>query len=258
MKQMGISVVINTYNANKHLHEVINAVKDFDEVIVCDMESTDNTVEIAKTFNCKIITYPKGECTIVEPARNFAITQARQPWILVVDADEVVTPDLKKYLYQLTERPDCPSGIYIPRKNYFMGHFMHSYYPDPLLRFFKKENTVWPPTVHSTPIVEGKIERIPPKRMELALIHLANDSIEVIVRKFNDYTDNEVIRKKHKKYGVFALIHRPLVRFIKVYFIKGGFRDGKPGLIRAYFEAYYQVIMVSKMIEARQSKNSDQ
>ncbi len=255
---MGISVIINTYNANKHLHEVINAVKDFDEVIVCDMESTDNTVEIAKTFNCKIITFPKGECTIVEPARNFAITQASQPWILVVDADEVVTPDLKKYLYQLTERPDCPSGIYIPRKNYFMGHFMHSYYPDPLLRFFKKENTVWPPTVHSTPIVEGKIERIPPKRMELALIHLANDSIEVIVRKFNDYTDNEVIRKKHKKYGVFALIHRPLVRFIKVYFIKGGFRDGKPGLIRAYFEAYYQVIMVSKMIEARQSKNSDQ
>ena len=255
---MGISVVINTYNANKHLHEVINAVKDFDEVIVCDMESTDNTVEIAKTFNCKIITYPKGECTIVEPARNFAIAQASQPWILVVDADEVVPPDLTKYLYQLTERPDFPSGIYIPRTNYFMGCFMHIYNPDPLLRFFKKANTVWPPTVHSTPIDEVKIERIPPKRIELALIHLANDSIEVIVRKFNDYTDNEVIRKKHKKYGVFALIHRPLVRFIKVYFIKGGFRDGKPGLIRAYFEAYYQVIMVSKMIEARQSKNSDQ
>ena len=251
---MGISVVINTYNANKHLREVIDAVKDFDEVIVCDMESTDNTLEIAHSFNCNVITFPKGECTIVEPARNFAIAQATQPWILVVDADEIVTPELQKYLYQLIEKSDCPSGVYIPRKNYFMGQFMHSYYPDPLLRFFKKENTVWPPTIHSVPIVEGKIDRIPPRRKELALIHLANDSIEVIVRKFNDYTNNEVIRKKHKNYGAFALIHRPLVRFIKVYLIKGGFRDGKPGLIRAYFEAYYQVIMVSKMIEERQNK----
>ena len=96
---MPISVVINTYNAEKHLSQVLDAVKDFDEVVVCDMESTDNTIGIAREYGCRIVTFPKGNITIVEPARNFAIHQAKHEWVLVVDADEVITPELREYLY---------------------------------------------------------------------------------------------------------------------------------------------------------------
>ena len=64
---MPISVVINTYNAEKHLIQVLDSVKDFDEVVVCDMESTDNTIGIAQSFGCRITTFPKGNITIVEP-----------------------------------------------------------------------------------------------------------------------------------------------------------------------------------------------
>lgn len=69
---MKISVIINTCNASKHLQEVINSVKGFDEVLVCDMESTDNTVEIALENGCRVVTFPKGNHTVAEPARSFA------------------------------------------------------------------------------------------------------------------------------------------------------------------------------------------
>ena len=86
-----ISVVINTYNAERHLLQVINAAKGFDEIVVCDMESTDNTLDIAKGMGCRVVTFEKKDHNIVEPARQFAIEQASFPWVLVLDADEIVS-----------------------------------------------------------------------------------------------------------------------------------------------------------------------
>lgn len=252
---MKISVIINTYNAEKHLEQVLEAVKDFDEIIVCDMESTDSTIEIAQKYQTRIITFPKGEYNIVEPARDFAIQHASSPWVLVVDADEIVTPDLKDYLYSKIKEPNCPSGMYIPRKNYFMGRFMHCHYPDHILRFFKKEGTVWPPIIHVSPIVQGTLYHIPPRKQELAFIHLANDSVSDIVRKTNQYTLNEIEKKKNKKYSILAFLYRPFFRFFKAYILKGGIRDGKAGFIKSCLEGYYQFIMLAKIIESHNQKS---
>lgn len=252
---MKISVIINTYNAEKHLEQVLEAVKDFDEIIVCDMESTDSTIEIAQKYQTRIITFPKGEFNIVEPARDFAIQHASCPWVLVVDADEIVTPDLKDYLYSKIKEPNCPSGMYIPRKNYFMGRFMHCHYPDHILRFFKKEGTVWPPIIHVSPIVQGTLYHIPPRKQELAFIHLANDSVSDIVRKTNQYTLNEIQKKKNKKYSILAFLYRPFFRFFKAYILKGGIRDGKAGFIKSCLEGYYQFIMLAKIIESHNQKS---
>lgn len=246
---MKISVVINTYNASTHLKAVLEAVKNFDEIIVCDMESTDNTLEIAQSYGCRIIHFPRGKHNIVEPARDFAIKQATHPWVLVVDADEIVTPELRQYLYAQIQRPDCPAGIYIPRKNYFLGKFMHCHYPDYILRFFRKEGTTWPPIIHTAPVVQGTLTRIPSNRKNLAFIHLANDSVSDIVRKTNQYTDNEIEKKLHKNYGWAAYLYRPFFRFFKMFILKGGFRDGKAGFIRASLEAYYQFVTLAKITE---------
>ena len=161
MEKGKISVVINTYNASKFLARVLDSVKDFDEIVICDMESTDNTLEIARQYSCKIVTFPKGNISIVEPARQYAIDSASNPWVLVADADEIVTPALRNYLYARITEEDCPDGISIPRKNYFMGRFMHSSYPDYILRFFRKEKTKWPPIIHTSPILDGTICKIP-------------------------------------------------------------------------------------------------
>ena len=144
MKQ-NISVVINTYNASKYLARVLDTVKGFDEVVVCDMESTDDTVAIAKEHNCKVITFPKAEHKSAEPARTFAIQSASSDWVLVVDADELVSEALRSYLYDFIKNPGEVRGLYIPRKNYTMNVCLPSSYPDYQLRFFVKEGTVWPP-----------------------------------------------------------------------------------------------------------------
>lgn len=251
MAKQGISVVINTYNAEKFLPEVLESVKGFDEIVICDMESTDKTVEISKSYGCKVVTFPKANHHSAEPARTFAIQSASCDWVLVIDADELVTGELKDYLYQRINQGGCPAGIWIPRKNYFMGKFMHCHYPDYLLRFFRREGTVWPPYVHTFPIVEGTQERIDKQRKELAFIHLANDSVRDIVRKTNEYTENELEKKKDKHYGASAFIYRPLFRFVKAYLLKGGIRDGKAGFIKACLEGYYQFIMLSKLAEQK-------
>ena len=247
-----ISVVINTYNAEKYLAEVLESVKDFDEMVVCDMDSTDRTVDIARQYGCRVVHFPKGDINIAEPARDFAIHQATHPWVLVVDGDEIVPRPLREYLYNIIKQPDCPDGIYLPRRNYFMGHFMHAVYPDYILRFFRKEGTHWPPTVHSKPIVTGHTEHAP-KHLRLALKHLSNDTLSSRLLKTDIYTDNEVDRKLNRHFGPWAFISRPTHRFIKSYFLKGGFRDGLPGFIYACLEATYQVVMMGKVLE-RQKK----
>ena len=96
-----ISVVINTYNAEKHLEKVLDSVKQFDEIVICDMYSTDKTLEIARKYNCRIVYYKKEP--FVEPARNFAIQSASYEWVLLVDADEVISDELRQYLYNFIQ-----------------------------------------------------------------------------------------------------------------------------------------------------------
>lgn len=246
-----ITVIINTYNAEKHLEHVLESVKHFDEILLVDMESKDQTLTIAQNHGAHILTFPRGEHNIVEPARQFAINHATHEWCLVVDADEIVSPQLHDYLYQIIQQPDCPDGLYIPRKNYFMGRFMYAYYPDYNLRFFRREKTTWPPIIHIQPQVAGSIGHIPANHKELALDHLADDTISQRLQKTDQYTDNELRKKALKHYPPLALIYRPLHRFLKSYFLKKGFLDGTPGFIRSCLDGYYQFIMIAKMFEAR-------
>lgn len=246
-----ISVVINTYNAEQHLQRVLDAVKGFDEVLICDMESTDATLDIARRNGCRIVTFPKADHKSAEPARTFAIQSAACPWVLVVDADEIVTPELRDCLYRRIQEPDCPAGFYIPRLNQFMGKTLTCAYPDYQLRFFIREGTEWPPYVHTFPKVNGRLDYLPKSQRELAFVHLANDTIRTIMEKDNRYSDNDVDKKAHKRYGAGALLWRPFWRFFKCYVMEGGWRDGVRGLIYAGLKGVYQFELVAKMIEKR-------
>ena len=112
------------------MEAVIRSVEGFDEVLICDMESTDGTLDIARRMGCRIITFERKQYSIVEPAREYAIHEAQHEWVLVVDADELVTPELKDYLYRHIQQEGCADGLFIPRKNYFMGRFLRCHYPD--------------------------------------------------------------------------------------------------------------------------------
>lgn len=253
-----ISAIVNTYNAEKYLDRVLESLKGFDEIVVCDMESTDSTIDIAKKHNSKIIIFPKGDIKIVEPARQFAIDNASSEYVIVVDADELVPEKLRDYLYSLVESSKAPAGLWIPRKNYFMGRYMPCYYPDYIFRFLKKEGAIWSPKIHSIPTVDGDVEYIPRKREDLAFIHLADDTYFDCIRKMNNYTENERI-KRANKYKFRQFFYEPFFRFFKSYILKEGFRAGKPGFIHAVFDGMYSFNYLAKMEEdcQNQKKNKD-
>ena len=245
-----ISVVINTYNAREHLERVLESVKDFDEVVVCDMESTDDTREIAARYGCRIVTFPKADHKSAEPARTFAIQSASSKWVLVVDADELVTPLLRDVLYERIARADCAAGYYLPRQNMFMGMFVRDYRFDFQLRFFVREGTEWPPYVHTFPRVQGRVERLRAPK-EARLLHLMDESMHLYMEKMNQYTDNEVEKKLSRGYGTWSLLWRPWWRFFKSYVLDGSFRMGTRGLIRSMMAAVYQYVLVAKILERR-------
>lgn len=219
---MSISVVINTYNASEHLEKVLESVKGFDEVVVCDMESTDDTVKIARRYGARVLTFPKGEHRCCEPARNYAISSAASEWVLVVDDDELVPRKLRQYLYHYTTKKNPAAGLYIPRRNYIMDRFRKATYPDYQLRFMQRDAADWPPHIHSVPEIDGPVGKIPSNRHELALIHMP-PTLNTMLAKLNAYTtaENDVDDEQKEKVTLLKLMWAPTWKFINAYFLKG-------------------------------------
>lgn len=243
-----ISVVINTYNASLYLEEVIDSLSGFDEIVVCDMESTDATTDIARRKGCRVITFEKGDISICEPARDFAIHSARYEWVLVVDADEIVTPQLHDYLYDRIKSEDCPHGLFIPRRNKFMGRYVHSS-PDYQLRFLRRDSAVWPPVIHCIPKIDGRVEKIPNNIKGVHLLHLDDAGISSRLSKLDVYTTYEVPRRADRSYGIASLLFRPLWFFVRSLLFHGGVLDGRRGIIKAYMAGIYQVVLLAKIQE---------
>lgn len=250
MNSPKISVVINTYNAERHLSSVLDSLKDFDEVVVCDMESTDATVAMAQSYGCRVVTFPKGNIKICEPARNFAIQAATHEWVLVIDADEVVLPPLRQHLYFIINQQVTADAYRLPRRNMFLGRYIHSS-PDYQTRFFKKSKVDWPPIIHARPKVDGTIEDIPASRDELCLQHLDDAHLSDRFAKLNTYSNYEVPKRIKKNYSIASLLFRPAWFFVRSFFIQGGWRDGRRGVLRAMQSSVYQIMLLSKLIERK-------
>ena len=242
-----ISVVINTYNESKQLPESLSALNGFDEIVVCDMESTDNTVEIARNFGARIVTFPRGDNNICEVARDFAIHSATNQWVLVVDADEIVTPQLRDYLYDYIKRPDCADALSVPFASLFMGKFS-SIKTERHIRFMNQYKAYWPPIIHSRVKIDGKIGAIKAKK-ELMIQHINDPSMANRINKMNRYSDNEVEKRTGRKYSLSSFLFRPWFFFYKTLILKGSIRDGRRGVMKAYMEMMYQVALLGKHYE---------
>lgn len=245
-----ISVIVQTYNAQRHLDIVLKSLARFDEIVVADMESTDGTVAIARRHGAKVVVYPRGEHRICEAFRDRAVHEAANPWVLVVDADEVVTSALREYLYDEIARDPSPRGIMIPRRNYFRGRWMWCDYPDYVCRFFKRDGSFWPIAIHSLPTYQGPTVKIDARRTDLALIHLANEPLSRQIEKMNQYTSMEKQRRR-VGYRRYKLLTDPAFRFFKSYIMKGAYRQGVDGFIRAVMDGFYRFSALAKIEEER-------
>lgn len=253
---MDISIVINTYNAERQLAATLESVKDFHEVVVCDMESTDRTVDIARRYGCKVVTFPKGNHHICEPARDFAIHSATTDWVLVVDADEVVTPELRDCLYRILEDPNHKDAYFVPRKNMFLGQFVKASFPDWQLRFLDQTKATWPPTIHSHPQIDGTTGYLP-KREACALVH-AGMTVAQQLRKTNDYTDSDLQKRGQRSVSLWQLMFSPTWRFLKYYLFDGAVLEGRVGFIKAAFSACGKFYYLAKVYERQVTEAPEQ
>jgi len=246
-----ISVVINTLNEEKNLPRAIGSVKNFaDDVVVCDMQSDDNTKGVAEDLGALV--YDHKKTGYVEPARNFAISKASGEWVLVLDADEEVPPKLKERLRLLAKAPRA-DYFRIPRKNIVFGSWLkHSrWWPDFNIRFFKKGKVSWNEVIHSVPMTSGKGVDLPAEE-DLAIIHYHYSSVEDYLERMNRYTSiqsKNLIKEGHKFIWK-DLIKKPLSEFLSRYFKGEGYKDGLHGLALSLLQAFSELILYIKVWQA--------
>lgn len=245
-----ISVVIHTYNNEAIIRECLESVKDFDEIIICDMYSTDKTLEIAAEYNCKVVMHEN--IGWADPARNFAISQASNGWVLVVDSDEKITKDLREFLYEFIKDSKEYSAVRIPRFNCCWGKALEMMYPDAIIRFFKKDSVFWPPYVHGTPEIKyGQTYLIDASQRQMAIIHNYTDCYASVINTLNKYTDFEVEKlvKKNAKLNFPAVLWKSFWLIIEKYIIKKGYKDGIRGIIFCVTAGFYKFVSYVKYFE---------
>ena len=253
-----ISVVINTLNAERIFEKCLASVSWADEIIVCDMHSEDKTIEIAQKSGAKIFYHER--CGYVEPARNYAIAQASSDWVLVLDADEIVTPELKEYLKKFSDNNEGYTALEIPRETFCLGQKLRCMYQSKLARFFKRGAMEYSNAIHQHPILKnGKMTHIKKPVNNAVIEHYHIESIASYAEKTNRYTNFEMDRFNtcNKQFALSMLILRPLFEFFKFYFLKLGFLDGVAGLIICSMNAQYKFMQYAKLYEMRfKEKNS--
>lgn len=247
MEKIKATAIIHTRNAEQYLQEVIDHLAEFEEIMVVDMESSDSTLDIARKNGCRIENYPP--CGYADPARDFAMRAATNDWVFFVDADEIIPAPLTAWIREFISSPGEIRGVNVARKNGFLDSWRRNDYPDYQMRILDRRHASWPPHVHSRPEVNGKTDSIPASRPDLAMFHKA-PALEDVLERMNRYTTFETERMKGKKVTLASLVLKPTFRFIKAYFLKGGFREGLAGYISAKNDAIYKFYALSKAYEA--------
>lgn len=243
-----ISVVINTLNEEKNIRNCIESAKKIaDEIVVVDMHSDDNTVNIARDLGAKIFTFER--MGYVEPARNYAIEKCSGDWILILDADERVPHTLAQEMKNISTYPDSADFYRLPRKNIIFDKWIkHSrWWPDYNIRFFKKGSVVWSELIHSVPETKGVGLDIPAEE-KLSLVHHHYCSVEQYIERLNRYTTQNAKELNDKGY-VFDwkdLLKKPAEEFFSRFFAGDGYRDGIHGLALAGLQSFSEFIVYLK------------
>lgn len=243
-----ISVIITTFNEAENIQGALESVRWADEVIIVDSFSTDETVALAEKFPAKIL-----QRKYVSPAnqKNWAIPQVTHDWILILDADERVTPELKNEIISLFQKPMKKDAYWIPRQSFFMGKKVNysGWQGDAVIRLINKKCRYDNVQVHEEIMTEG----IKVGRLQNKLEHYTYKDLDHFLAKMQRYSDwsAQDYFEKTPRVTFFHLYFKPFFRFIKHYFIQLGFLDGKVGFIISAIMAWGVFLRYVKIQENR-------
>ncbi len=228
-----LSVIVLTKNEENNIFSCLNSLDFSDEIILIDSGSTDNTINIARQFsNVKIY---ETEWLGFSKTKELGVNKVSGDWILWIDADEVVTDDLKQEWSKFSNTNDMSriGAISISRKTFFLRHFIkHSgWYPENIVRFFHKDRAIFNGKIlHEGLEVNSNFTT---HQFSSSILHYSYTSLSQYFSKMNQYGylgAQELIRKK-RNISLIMIILSPLWAFIKNFLFKKGFLDGFLGLV---------------------------
>ena len=249
-----LSVTIIAWNEEERLRACLESVAWADEIIVLDAESTDKTVQCAREFTDKIWVRPWPGYAA---QKNFALEQATGEWVLSLDADERVTPELRERICRILLANGPGDGYSIPRKNIFWGAWVRygGLYPDSQLRLFRRSvGRFAGSAVHESVLVEGRVEALTEP-----MLHHSYVGLEDFVGRSNRYSTlaaREIVSSGGRA-GLAEAVFRPLARFLSMYVLRAGFLDGWRGFVLAVLYANYVFLRIAKVREARCGAGED-
>lgn len=241
-----LSVIVITKNEAHNISECLKNVRWADEIIVVDAESKDNTIARAKLFTEKIFIKPWMGFAA---AKQFALEQCNGEWILWLDADERVLPELAEEIQTLMKSGSKHAAFMVSRRAYFLGRWIkHSgWYPGRVVRLFRKvKGRFNSAAVHEGLEIDGTIGTL-----RHDLLHFTDPNIYHYFSKYNRYTTlaADEAHGKGKKSRMSDLMIRPFWLFLKMYFLRLGFLDGIQGFILALFSSSYVFTKYAKLRE---------
>lgn len=248
-----ISAVVNTLNEEKNIKRCLLSLKPLvEEVIVVDMHSSDKTAALARDLGAKVYTHSR--IGYVEPARNYAISKAKGKWILVIDADEEVSPALRQRIENIIAEPENYTFFRLPRKNIIFGKWIRHglWWPDYQIRLFQKGYVEWREEIHSIPYTRGQGLDLPAKE-EYAIVHHNYQTICQFIERLNRYTSQQAKEKMESDYEFKwqNVVKAPFQEFIRRFFLAEGYKDGFHGLSLSLLQAFSELVVYLKLWELK-------
>lgn len=240
-----LSVAIITRNAAHQLAACLDSAAFADEIVVVDSGSDDDTVDLARSRGARVIAQ---DWLGFGPQKQFAVGQAAHDWVLCLDADERVSPELRAAIESALAAP-AHCAYRFPRRNRFLGRYLRhgEGYPDWSLRLYDRRRARWSDdAVHEKVIADGEIGSLSGD-----LLHESADTLESYLAKQNRYTTlaAEAAHRAGKRAGAAQVALSPVVRFIKFYLVRRGFLDGLPGFVHIAIGCFTSFAKYAKLVE---------
>ena len=238
---MTLSVAIVSHNEEANIGRTLESAKWADEIVVLDSGSTDRTCEIARSYGARVI----GESWRGYVAqKQYAIELCTKDWVLLLDADEEVSPALAEEIRAAIADQNAARGYKLPRKNLFLGRWMRhgGFYPDPKLRLFRRgEGFVTGHDPHDRCELKADIpQRI--GQFQNALVHYTYPDLSLYINHMNRYSSlgaQLAVKKGHRRFSIGNIVVRPMATFTYNYFFRLGFMDGREGMLLHLYHAVY-------------------
>ena len=242
-----LSAIVVCFNEERNIAACLESLRWCDEIVVVDSFSTDRTVEIARQYTHRVIQRPwEG----YGKQKAFAHSQASREWVLLVDADERVSPGLRSEIRQaLAHDKGRYDGYLVPRLVFYLGRWWRrgEWFPDYNIRLFRRDHATWHGSdLHERILINGEV-----RRLLNPLHHFPYRNIDDHIQRINRYTSIAAaeLRKKGQPWRLTDALFRPLFRFFKSYILKRGFLEGFAGFYVAASSAVYVFLRYAKLWE---------